>query len=150
MRLTRFFAAGLVIAFGVAFLVGQNEPAKAPKPGAGIKRAPVTYSNPSSGTQMYKDYCAACHGAEGKGDGPAAQFLKTPPADLQTLAQRNNGSFPAYKVTEVLLFGPGSPAHGSSEMPVWGPAFRSQDTNDKVTALRIRNLSAFLESLQKK
>ncbi len=147
--LTTFFAV-LVIAFSVAIISGQSEPAQAPKPGAGIKRAPVTYSNPSSGTQMYKDYCAACHGQEGKGDGPAVQFLKTPPPDLQTLAQRNNGTFPSYKVTEVLLFGPGSRAHGSPEMPVWGPAFRSQDTNDKVTALRIRNLSAFLESLQRK
>jgi hypothetical protein len=30
----------------------------------------ASLSKPTSGAQMYKDYCAACHGTEGRGDAP--------------------------------------------------------------------------------
>jgi len=31
---------------------------------------------------VFKTKCAACHGAAGKGDGPAAKMLKPPPSDF--------------------------------------------------------------------
>jgi putative copper export protein/mono/diheme cytochrome c family protein len=34
------------------------------------------------GAALYPVHCAACHGAEGRGDGPAAKSLPIPPADL--------------------------------------------------------------------
>ena len=55
---------------------------------------PPPPSDPTSGAQMYKDYCAACHGTQGKGNGPASEFLKLPLSDLTTLAQRNHGKYP--------------------------------------------------------
>ena len=82
---------------------------------------PARYSDPSSGKQMFRDYCAACHGMEGKGDGPVARFLRTPPADLGALAQRNGGKYPADKVAATLALGHGRrSAHGTSDMPTWG------------------------------
>src|SRR5271169_4514525 len=68
-----------------------------------------------SGKTMYKQYCASCHGIDGKGRGPAASALNTRPADLTTLAKRHNGKFPREYVAGVLRFGPGFSAHGSSE-----------------------------------
>ena len=47
---------------------------------------------------MYQAYCAACHGADGKGDGPASAALKSRPSDLTNLAKRNGGKFPELKV----------------------------------------------------
>jgi putative copper export protein/mono/diheme cytochrome c family protein len=46
--------------------------------------SPVAYTTDSiaRGFALYPDNCAACHGAHGKGDGPAAAALKVPPADL--------------------------------------------------------------------
>jgi mono/diheme cytochrome c family protein len=38
------------------------------------------------GAEVYADTCASCHGAAGEGDGPAGQFLPTPPADLAWFA----------------------------------------------------------------
>lgn len=35
----------------------------------------------AEGEGVYKANCAACHGATGKGDGPAAGVLKPPPRD---------------------------------------------------------------------
>jgi mono/diheme cytochrome c family protein len=112
-------------------------------------KLPLTYV--PSGKQMYKDYCAACHGSDGSGHGPVAASLTRPPADLTTLAKRPGGKFPADYVATVLRFGPGFSEHGSSEMPVWGPLFQYLDNrNEAAVQQRIRNLCDYLQSLQQK
>ena len=117
-----------------------------------LKTVPMPYSNPQSGAQMYKDYCAVCHGPTGRGDGPAVEFLKAPPLDLRTLAQRNNAKYPADHVAATLRFGVSSHAHGTADMPVWGPVFRAAEKgrNEAVAESRIHNLIVFIESLQQK
>ena len=99
---------------------------------------------------MFKEYCASCHGLGGRGDGPAVMFLKAPPPDLRTMAQRNKGKYPALDVKAILTFGPGSHAHGALDMPTWGPLFRSIDHPEEATDLRIHNLTKFIESIQQK
>ena len=93
------------------------------------RQLPPTYM--PSGEQMYKQYCAACHGADAKGHGPAASFLTTPPPDLTTLAKRHLGKFPFDYVSNVLKFGTGPSAHGASDMPTWGPIFRYSTSRTK-------------------
>jgi mono/diheme cytochrome c family protein len=75
-------------------------------------------AKPMSGAEIFKWYCAACHGKQGKGNGPAASELKVAPPDLTTLSKRNRGKFPADYVRNVLLNGAKAPAHGRAEMPV--------------------------------
>jgi mono/diheme cytochrome c family protein len=108
---------------------------------------PATYV--PSGQVMYKQFCAACHGADAKGNGPAAAMLKTMPADLTTLSKRNMGKFPYEYVFTILRFGPGPTAHGSSDMPTWGPIFQIIDkSNERAVQQRIKNLCDYLTSLQ--
>ena len=108
---------------------------------------PPTYM--PSGEQMFKQYCAVCHGADARGMGPLAAVLKTPPPDLTTLSKRHLGRFPRAYVTSILQFGPGPNAHGSSDMPTWGPIFRYYDKqNERVVEQRIKNLCDYLASLQ--
>ncbi len=110
---------------------------------------PPTYV--PSGKTMYKQFCAACHGADGKGRGPATPTLNTRVPDLTTLAKRHDGKFPSDYVTSVLRFGPGFSAHGSSEMPVWGPLFEYlENYNEAAVRQRIKNLCDYLESIQEK
>ncbi len=105
----------------------------------------------ASGKQTYREYCASCHGEDGKGMGPAAAALKTPPPDLSTLAKRHSGKFPEDYVTEIVRFGKPLQAHGSSDMPVWGPIFNTHDKFDEVAVRRrIKNLCVYLASLQEK
>ena len=47
------------------------------------------------GKMDYEANCAACHGQNGKGDGPLSTELRTKPPDLTLIAQRNDGVFPA-------------------------------------------------------
>ncbi len=116
-----------------------------------IKKTPIQHSNSASGKQMFSDYCAPCHGLSAKGDGPAASALKTAPTDLTQLAKKNNGKFPMDHVMNDLRQGSPLASHGSTDMPVWGPLFRSLDPSNTVIAdQRIRNLSVYIESLQAK
>jgi mono/diheme cytochrome c family protein len=115
-----------------------------------IEKVPVVQSDPTSGKKMYMDYCAVCHGADGKGGGPAASALKTAPPDLTTMAKRYGEKAVAMKVDATLRFGAENKAHGTSEMPIWGPLFSATDRNQSAVTMRVSNLSKFVESLQQK
>jgi len=109
----------------------------------------VNRTSPTSGKQMFTSYCAPCHGVDGRGHGPAAVALRTPPTDLTGLARKNHGSFPETHIVAVLQFGSAVPSHGSEEMPVWGPILGKIDkTNAQDKQLRISNLSRYIESMQ--
>jgi mono/diheme cytochrome c family protein len=99
-----------------------------------------------SGRDTYVFYCAACHGRTGKGDGPVASSLKAAPPDLTTLAKRKGGPFREAEVTAFIV-GRRPAAHGSGEMPVWGPLFR--ELNSRIDA-RLSRLVEYLKSIQVK
>ena len=115
-------------------------------------RTPPPLAIPSlSGGDLFRFYCATCHGRDGKGNGPAASALNRRPADLTTIAKRNGGRFPTDRV-ERFVTGDRepTPAHGSVEMPVWGPIFQALDPRDAFNRVRISNVVAFVESIQEK
>ncbi len=114
-----------------------------------VKRTVAPNIRPDSGVEMYKAYCAACHGADGKGNGPAAPAMKVMPTDLTKLAANNGGRFPQKDVEDVLRFGSALPAHGSPDMPTWGMTFRVMG-DEAITKMRISNLISYMESLQVK
>ena len=111
----------------------------------------VNDASPTSGKQMYVSYCAPCHGVSAKGDGPVAASLKQHTPDLTVLSKNNGGKFPSKHIVDVLQFGTANPAHGTAEMPIWGPMLgdmNSTSTENDIKALRISNLSSYLKSLQ--
>ncbi len=115
------------------------------------KSAHLAGSNPVSGLQLYKRYCAVCHGNDLKGNGPVSPEFKNPPADLTTLAQRHEGKFPDEYVQDVLRNGVKKPAHGDTEMPIWGPLFASiPGTDSALVSIRIVNLTNYIKSMQAK
>ena len=113
-----------------------------------LQSEPVQQTNEVSGAKLFRSYCAVCHGEDGKGHGLAAPALKTPPADLTVLAKSNNGRFPANHVLDLLNSSADFTAHGSTEMPVWGPVFRSMGPNPSLGILRAKNLTDYLRSIQ--
>lgn len=118
--------------------------------GKKVEKAPMAATSATSGKEMFRSYCAACHGQEGKGDGPAAAALKVAPANLTQLSKNNGGKFPDMHVAQVLRSGSAA-AHGSTDMPVWGPLFlRTSNSQDAIVQMRIANLTKYIESLQEK
>jgi len=110
---------------------------------------PVRHTSANSGKEMFEAYCAACHGKEGKGAGPVAAALKVPPTDLTVLARQNKGKFPSLQVAKAITGEAGISAHGSKEMPVWGPVFMSMShQHESEVRLRVANLTDYIKSLQ--
>jgi len=110
------------------------------------------------GHNDYETYCASCHGQEGHGDGPVAEFLALTPADLTKLARKNGGIFPVERITEVIDGRQQVKTHGPRDMPVWGdwfdaeaeaPGLRASE-REIVIHERIEALVAFLKTIQAK
>jgi mono/diheme cytochrome c family protein len=72
------------------------------------------------GKKEYAAHCAICHGIDGKGRGAYKELLKTAPADLTTLAKKNNGAFPIDRVAKAIDGRETIATHGPREMPIWG------------------------------
>ena len=116
-----------------------------------IKHVPIKPTSAASGEEMYKTYCAVCHGTDGKGDGPATSALKTPPTDLTALSQKSGGKYPAMKVAAVIRGEEVLAAHGTKEMPIWGHLFWNMSGGHEAEVQqRVANLNKYIESLQKK
>jgi len=100
------------------------------------------------GKDLFKSYCASCHGLDAKGHGPMAASLKISPSDLRRISIRNHDTFPMMRI-EKIIAGEESPAgHGSSEMPVWGPIFSRVTTDVDLGRVRIDNLARYLRDIQ--
>jgi mono/diheme cytochrome c family protein len=125
-----------VLGLNFGFAAAQNRQAK-------------TSTNLKAGAETYGQYCAVCHGKTGKGDGPAASALKVRPPDLSTLARRHDGKFPNAYLSDVLRNGVNVPAHGTADMPIWGPLFLALDSSfQSQFNVRIANLTNYIKSLQ--
>jgi mono/diheme cytochrome c family protein len=101
------------------------------------------------GQEAFDRHCAACHGTDGRGQGPVTEALRSRPPDLTTLARRSGGVFPREELAGYIAgTGREVPAHGTGDMPVWGPIFQAFDRSEVHTRVRIQNLVAYVESLQ--
>ena len=142
-------AAGTIALFCGVFggiIWGQNKPAdKQPAPDS------VRLIDSIQGPNLYKAYCAVCHGPNAKGDGPMAMFLKTAPTDLTRISAKNGGMFPLAKVRRIIAGEePLAAGHGTRQMPIWGPIFSQVAWDQDLGRVRIDNLARYLESLQGK
>jgi mono/diheme cytochrome c family protein len=143
VSLVRGFAASALTAGLVAWAgAAQHSTAEASK----------SLLTPSlAGRDIFLAYCAPCHGREATGNGPVASSLKKAPANLTLLARRNGGTFPRSDVEAFVTNGrPEVGAHGSSDMPVWGPTFRSLEPSDRLVAIRIKSVVDYIASIQVK
>ena len=100
------------------------------------------------GPELFRAYCATCHGLDAKGNGPAAEALRTKPADLTVLTHNNRGQFPVARVRDTITGDSVVAAHGSREMPIWGPVFHQIEADVDRGHVRVENLVKYLESIQ--
>ncbi len=107
----------------------------------------------TSGQLEYHNYCASCHGRDGKGKGPMADLLRTVPADLTQLKKKND-QFPFWRIYAIIDGREAVMAHGSRTMPVWGAHFLTeaggQPLDEQRVIGRILALVYYLESIQAK
>ena len=100
------------------------------------------------GPDLFRVYCASCHGVDAKGRGPAAPTLKPKVPDLTVLAKNNGGRFPEDRVRKAIMGDDVIAAHGSREMPIWGPVFHQIEEDVDRGPVRLTNLVQYLKSIQ--
>ena len=105
-----------------------------------------------SGSDLFKTYCAACHGTSARGDGPVAANMKKPPPDLTRFAARNSGTFPSALVAQIIDGRQPVTGHGGPDMPVWGEAFKASQLGSSEESIhaRIQALVEYLEWIQER
>jgi mono/diheme cytochrome c family protein len=91
--------------------------------------------NPSAGKALFDSTCVACHGSNGKGDGPAADSLNPKPRDLTNPSYVR--SLSDQEIFDVIKGG-GWSVKKSPLMPAWGHALKDKE---------IWNLVAYIRSL---
>jgi mono/diheme cytochrome c family protein len=149
MPVTRLFGFGLAL-YGFTLLwLGGNSRVIAYQSKPQIHTRDRTLL-PLNGAKIFHNHCAACHGVNGNGDGPTAPALKTKPSDLTTIAQRNGGAFPTARVQSIIAGDGVVAAHGSREMPVWGPIFHTIENDRDLGYVRLQNVTDYLKSIQRK
>ncbi|MFN8641265.1 MAG: c-type cytochrome [Candidatus Binatia bacterium] len=107
-----------------------------------------------AGQATYRRYCSACHGLDGRGDGVVSGLMTPRPTDLTQLARANGGTFPLLKVMKSIDGRDRIPAHGETDMPVWGEVFdrdRGQHmAAEAETRGRVHEIAISLQSIQAK
>ena len=102
------------------------------------------------GESLFAAYCRSCHGPTAEGDGPLASSLRVKPANLALLKENNGGEFPFDRVVKKIDGTEKVEGHGSSDMPIWGKAFRKVDESPTDEAVRdkVLSLAHYVRSLQ--
>lgn len=136
-----------IVMAGMFALALTGAAAAQDKPKMVLKRP--AYTDVTDAPAMFREYCAACHGSQGRGDGPAAAALKMVPADLTTISARNGGTFPGTKVRRYIEGLDEIPAHGSREMPIWGQVMRQMSGGDTTVTMRVEALAKYIEGMQR-
>ena len=103
-----------VLVLGVAFLLPSDSYAA---------------GDTTKGAEVYKAYCATCHGDTGKGDGVAAAALDPKPRDLSN-AEYVSGLTDAH-IKKIVT--EGGPSVGmSATMPAWGGIIPEADIDNII------------------
>lgn len=148
MRVMKFISVAAILVMISALAVAQQAPAQS---STEVRHVPITNAPSNSGKEMFKTYCAVCHGTDGKGNGPAASAMKTPPTNLTVLSKNDGGKYPSAHVAAVIRGQANTPSHGSEDMPIWGPLFSSiSQGHDSQVQQRVANLVSYIEGLQTK
>lgn len=107
----------------------------------------------AGGELEFQNYCAVCHGVDGKGRGIMSKFLTVQPADLTQITRKNSGTFSFWQVYRIIDGREDVRGHGTRDMPIWGDRFRAQsggnDAGSRAQAAgRLLGLVFYLQHIQ--
>lgn len=106
---------------------------------------------PTDGKAVFMANCAVCHGEDGKGEGPLARRMATPPKNLTLIALRSDDSFPRARIMSIIDGYARSGMTGES-MPEFGALLEGDlipfDSGDGVQTPTPRKLVALLEYIE--
>ncbi|HYM34623.1 MAG TPA: cytochrome c [Steroidobacteraceae bacterium] len=106
-----------------------------------------------NGEQLFRRFCASCHGTDAQGNGSVSSSLAVVVPDLSRIAKRHGGKFPNERIHQIIDGRLTRPPHGTRDMPVWGWELSRVDGDDDAARERteavIAKMVEYLRSIQK-
>lgn len=106
----------------------------------------------AAGAELFRVHCAGCHGADARGNGPAAEYIGVPVPNLTRLAANHGGEFPAERAFRVIDGQTDMAIHGARHMPSWGYEFFDSAADDeqahREVTEKIDELLQYLRTIQ--
>ena len=118
-----------------------------------LTTTPQTMPTVDDGAAFFAQNCAACHGADGRGTGAAAEGLAATPTNLTLLAAQNGGTFPAARALSY-IYGDPENSHLARVMPQFGPEMAEDLVPVEIdgvltpTPRELAGLLVYLEAIQ--
>ncbi len=120
-----------------------------------IRQVPMSLNDIAgkNGQEMYDQLCAVCHGAEGEGDGPAAQALANPVPDLTQLGTGVNGKYSSAQLKHIIAGRSRTVHEDIAGMPLWEVEFQYVQRNwngqprTSYARSKIHSLTEYVEGL---
>lgn len=105
----------------------------------------------NNGKMFYLQYCSACHGQEGRGNGPVSRYMTVKIPDLSPLKKNNHGVYPVDQVLSAIDGRRDVRAHGNRHMPVWGEVFTVEERKypERSGSLRAKLIADYVATLQR-
>lgn len=114
-----------------------------------VKPTPVA-ADPEKGKRLYSRYCSQCHGAEGKGDGPAAEFVYPRPRDFTLALFKVRSTLSGQLPTDHDLFKVISKGLPGTSMPAWEKYLSEEERWQLVQYVKVfDSLNLFKEEAPK-
>ncbi len=145
---TQTALARLVFAALAVLAVGTGQQSRATRAAQDSEKQLPPLIRSVEGPDLFRAYCASCHGRDAKGNGPAASSLKATVPDLTMIPRNEKGDFPTERVRRIIQGEGIIASHGSREMPIWGPVFHQVESDVDWGNVRMENLVLYLESIQ--
>jgi mono/diheme cytochrome c family protein len=103
------------------------------------------------GKLLYMQYCSACHGQQGHGNGPVSRYITVKIPDLTLLKKTNRGVYPSDQVQSAIDGRRDVQAHGDRQMPVWGEVFTIEERKypERSSGLKAKLIAEYVATLQK-
>ena len=144
MRLKEVFMSHYLIILALGCCISVSAQQKV------IKEVPARMNRSLEGVDLFREYCAVCHGVNARGDGPAADALKKHPTDLTQLGRKHAGKYPVLEVQTAIKGSRDIIEHGTHEMPVWGTIFSQSGQQRDLGDMRVIALVKYIEGIQAK
>jgi mono/diheme cytochrome c family protein len=101
----------------------------------------------SVGEAEFMSSCAACHGIDGKGDGPVSKYLLNVSPDLTFLSKNNSGVFPATYIYDIIEGSADVAVHGGRDMPVWGLRYTDRSLSHQGSPASMGEAESYARAL---
>jgi len=136
MGLILLFGMGLGAGMGPVGSAWAQEAAKEGKAADAAPEGEAKSGDVEAGKKLYTKWCINCHGEDGGGDGPAADFLRPRPRNFKYGLFKIRSTLSGKPPTDDDLFRVISNGMPGTSMPAWGEVLKESERREIIAYIK--------------